>query len=110
MMSRRWLVRPGSASAPLPHAKHRLLRQGMPELVCQHCDLTAMVRVVRDQVCGESGYVGAKATDASVFLQSCNHDHAQSVTAALQGMQRLSERHSRAIELRGNLAALGRNL
>jgi hypothetical protein len=39
-----------SALSPLPHAEHRFLRQSMPELARLHCDLTAVVRIVRDDL------------------------------------------------------------
>src|SRR5579863_4597280 len=49
-----------SAGAPLPHAKHRLLRQGVAHLAGEHANLAAMVAIVRDEIAEESGYVGAE--------------------------------------------------
>src|SRR5579863_2473181 len=67
--------RPGKAAAedlprsPLPHAKHRFLRQRVTKLARDHRDLPAMMRVVRDQVSQESGYIWTKALHPAVALE-----------------------------------------
>jgi hypothetical protein len=107
---RRAQTLPTLPPAPLPHAKHGLLRQRMPELPRQHCDLTAVVSIVRDQIRGESGYIGAKTPDPSIILQCPDQDQAQRVPAALKRVQGLSRRHLGPVKLCGNFAPLGRHL
>src|SRR5271168_3930479 len=42
---------------PLPHTERRLLRNGMSSLAGEHGDLSAMVRVVRDQIAEEASNI-----------------------------------------------------
>src|ERR1700683_4550627 len=64
------------APAPLPHSKHCLLRQGMADLAGEHGNLSAMVRVVRNQVTEESGHIGTKVLDSTV-ARPHTHIHAR---------------------------------
>lgn len=56
------------AHTPLPHAEHCLLRDRVSGLAGQHRDLSAMVRIVCDQITEESGHVRAKAFDVAVAV------------------------------------------
>src|SRR6185369_1907130 len=53
-------------NSPLPHAKHGLLIDGMPNLSSQHRDLSSMMRIVSDQISKECGNIGPKALYASI--------------------------------------------
>src|SRR5258708_5124868 len=55
--------------APFPHSECRFLWDGMSNLPREHGDLSAVMRVVRDQITKEAGYIRAKAFDASVAVQ-----------------------------------------
>src|ERR1700678_512719 len=46
---------------PLPHAKRSLLWQCIPQLSRQRADLSAMMRIVRDQVAKHTDHVRAEA-------------------------------------------------
>lgn len=80
----------------------------MSHLPREHCNLPAVMGIVRDQIPNKSGYIRAKAPDSAIILESAADDHAQSVPAALERSHGLSRSHSCTIELRRNFVRLGR--
>src|SRR5271165_3873291 len=95
-----------SARAPLPHAEHGLLRQGMAELPRQHGDLSAMMSVMRDEVAEKSSHVGAETFDAAIGTQGSAHDDAERFAALFEGAHRLRRRDFVAVQLLRNVLRL----
>src|SRR6201999_1665106 len=97
-----------SARAPLPHAEHRFLGQGMACLAGEHGDLSAMVSVVGDEITDEPGDIGPKTSDLSVALERAADDDTERMPTVLESPQRLRRGHRCAIELFRNFFRLCR--
>src|SRR5215469_16050550 len=95
------------ATSPLPHPEHRFLRQGMSDLAREHCNLTAMVGVVSDQVSEERRYVGLEAFHSSIGLNRGLHQCEQGIPALIEGLFGLGWIYGVAVNLIWDLAALG---
>src|SRR5208282_663341 len=87
------------AHAPLPHAEHGLLWNRVSGLAGQHSDLSAMVRVVCDQVTEETGHVWAKALNAAIAFEGQLENFPQRSAAQLQRLFCLSRRDCESVEL-----------
>src|SRR5580692_11173967 len=88
-----------SSGAPLPHAEDRFLRQGVAHLAGKHADLSAMMRVVGNQVAEESGNVGTESFYSAIAFQRRLQYRAEGCAALLQPFRCLCRGHVRAIEL-----------
>src|SRR5579862_3026260 len=88
--------------APLPHAEHRFLRDGVPGLTGEHGDLSAMVSVVCDQIAEEAGDIRAKAFDPTVGLERCLQDFVECGSAGLERFLCLRGCDREAVQLLGN--------
>jgi hypothetical protein len=97
---------PFPSATPVPHAEHRLLRQGVAHLAGEHRDLATMVWVVGDHLAEESGYVRAEALSPATARKSRFQDRAESCLALHERLH-MCWRPPTEIPLVANLAGLG---
>ena len=79
----------------------------MPNLPRQHANLSAMVRIVGDEISDKTGDIGTEILDSAIALQCMPNERMQGLEAALQPAHGLHRTYARSIELLGNFNGLG---